>query len=105
VRGTYGLTGHFLVTGKVQDGRVKTLIAIALLFMMGATAQAKLAPVDPQPVAFSPDDSAISTEAPGAMLEQNYFRAPQPATAASRVFPCRLQLRLFDKTQLAQSCN
>lgn len=84
---------------------MKTLIAIALLFVIGVAAQAKLAPVDPQPVAFSPDDLAISTEAPGALLEQDYFRAPPPATAASRVFPCRLQLRLFDKTQLAQSCN
>jgi hypothetical protein len=91
--------------GKVQDGRVKTLTAIALIFMVGATAQAKLAPVATQPAAISPDDVAISTEAPAAMLEQDYFRAPQPATAGPRIFPCRLQLRLFDKTRLAQSCN
>jgi hypothetical protein len=84
---------------------VKTLIAMALLLMIGATAQAKLAPVERQLAAISPDDLAISTEAPGATLEQDYFRAPQPATTGSRIFPCRLQLRLFDKTRLAQTCN
>jgi hypothetical protein len=99
------LVRAFLVVGKVQDGHVKTLVAIALLFMIGVAAQAKLAPVAPQPIAISPEDLAISTEAPGAMLEQDYFRAPQPATVGPRIFPCRLQLRLFDKTRLAQSCN
>ena len=31
---------------KIQDGRVKTFIVMALLFMMGIAAQAKLAPVE-----------------------------------------------------------
>jgi hypothetical protein len=73
--------------------------------MIGASAQAKLAPVETQLAAISPDDLAISTEAPGAVLERDYFRAPQPAIVGSRIFPCRLQLHLFDKTRLAQSCN
>ena len=83
---------------------MKTFITMTLLFMIGAAAQAKLAPTETQPVAASSDDLAISTEAHGAMLEQDYFRAPQPA-AGSRFSPCRLRVRLFDKTQLAQSCN
>ena len=39
------------------------------------------------------------------MLEADYFRAPQAPFAAGRVFPCRLQLRMFEKTRLAQSCH
>jgi hypothetical protein len=91
--------------GKVQDGRMKTFITMTLLFTFGAAAQAKLAPTETQPVAASSEGSAISAEAHGAMLEQDYFRAPQPAAGSSRFSPCRLQLRLFEKTQLAQSCN
>ena len=58
-----------------------------------------------RPVALSTDDTAIDTSPSGATLESNYFRAPQQPYAANRVFPCRLQLRMFDKTRLAQSCN
>jgi hypothetical protein len=39
------------------------------------------------------------------MLEFGYFRAPQTPVAAGRVFPCRLQLQIFEKTKLAQSCH
>jgi hypothetical protein len=81
------------------------LIALALLLALGAAAQAKLAPLEPQPVAISPDDLAISTGVAAATLEQDYFRAPQPADAAGRDFLCRPQLRIFDKTRLAQSCR
>lgn len=84
---------------------MKTAIALLLLFALGAAAQAKLAPVDPQPVAHSADDLTISTGPAGATLEQDYFRAPQPVSAGSRRSPCRLQLLVFDKTRLAQSCN
>ena len=84
---------------------MKQLIALALFLAVSAAAQAKLAPVEPQPAAFSPDDLTVLTGPVGATLEQNYFRAPQPANAGASVFPCRLQLRIFDKTRLAQSCD
>jgi hypothetical protein len=81
------------------------LIALALLFALGAAAQAKPTPVEPQPGAISRDALAISTRPAGATLERDYFRAPQPADATGRGFSCRLQLRIFDKTRLAQSCH
>jgi hypothetical protein len=84
---------------------MKNVIAITLLLALGTVAQAKLAPVEPQPVAISPDDLAIAMGAAGATFEQDYFRAPQPVHAAGRGLPCRLQLRIFDKTRLAQWCH
>ncbi len=84
---------------------MKKFTALALFLALGAAAQAKLAPVGPQPVAISPDDLAISAGAVGVTLEQNYFRAPQPTAAAGRVFLCRPQRLIFDKTRLAQWCH
>jgi hypothetical protein len=84
---------------------MKQLIALALFLAVCASAQARPAPFEAQPTAISPDDLTVSTGPAGATLEQDYFRAPQPAYARARVFPCRLQLRIFDKTRLAQSCE
>jgi hypothetical protein len=68
-----------------------------------ATAQAKFAPVNPQPNVLAV--AAIATGAAGATREQDYFNAPASAGATERVLPCRLQLRIFDKTRLAQWCH
>ena len=84
---------------------MRNMIALALLLALGATAQAKLAPVEAQSAGISPDDLAVASGAAGAMLEQDYFRAPQPADANGRVFLCRPQRLIFDNTRLAQSCN
>jgi hypothetical protein len=82
---------------------MKVLLALAVFLALGATAQAKLAPVEPQPAAASLEASAMYLDPAGAMIERDYFRTPQPLFAARRIFPCRLQL--FAKTRLAQSCN
>lgn len=84
---------------------MKTAIAMAMLFALGATAQAKLAPLEQPMVAVSADDTTIDSRPSGAMLESVYFRALPTPFAAGRVFPCVLQLRLFQKTRIAQSCN
>jgi hypothetical protein len=84
---------------------MKQLIVLALFLAVCAVAQAKPAPVEAQPPVISPVDLTVSTGPAGATLEQDYFRAPQPAYAGARIFPCRLQLRVFDKTRLAQSCD
>lgn len=78
------------------------LVAQALLAVT-APAQAKLAPFEAQ-VSESLDNTTINSGASGALLEAAYFSAPQPF-AAGRIFPCRLQVRMFDKTRLAASCN
>ena len=39
------------------------------------------------------------------MLEVTYFNASQSPLAAGRLVPSRMQVRMFEKTRLAQSCN
>lgn len=85
---------------------MKLLITIAVLLALGASVQAKPAPFELRPLAISANDTVIQSGPAGAMLESDYFRAPQQPTAARRLFPCRLQLRMFDTVRLAsQSCN
>jgi hypothetical protein len=84
---------------------MRNVIALALLLVLGATAQAKYAPVEAQLARISPDDLAISSGPGSATLEQNYFRAPQSPSAAQRLFPFPCRLHVFAKTRLAQSCN
>lgn len=81
------------------------LLAVALLLTLSAAAQAKPAPTEPMRLTHAPEEMAMSVGPAGAMLETDYFRAPQRPVTAGRVFPCRLQLQLFDKTHLAQSCH
>src|ERR1700686_2959595 len=91
------------IFGVDRDDQIKTIVVLVIFLALGAVAQGKLAPVEPQQIALSADDLAIATGAAGATLEQDYFRAPQSAYASGHIFPCLLQLRIFDKTRLAQS--
>jgi hypothetical protein len=84
---------------------MNALVTLAMLLALSASAQAKLAPLDVRPVALSTDDTVIDTGPASAALESDYFRAPQQPYAAGRVFRCRLELRVFDKTRIAQSCR
>jgi hypothetical protein len=84
---------------------MKALIAFAVILALGGTSQAKLAPLEAQQIATSRSDMDMFAGPAGAMVESDYFRAPQPPFAAGRIFPCRLQVRMFEKTRLAQSCN
>lgn len=80
------------------------LIFVALL-TLSATAEAKPAPTEPMRLTHATEEMAMSVGPAGAMLESDYFRAPQRPVTTGRVFPCRLQLQLFDKIHLAQSCH
>jgi hypothetical protein len=87
---------------------MKAAITVALLlglFACGAQARAKPAPIEGRLVTASLDDTTIDSGPSGAMFESNYFNAPQAPFTAVRLFPCRLQVRIFDKTRLAQACN
>jgi hypothetical protein len=91
---------------------MRAAIALALPFVSAflaasAPAQAKFAPLDPTAAvtSISFEDTTINSGAAGAMLESNYFNAPQPLLAGIRVFPCRLQTNLFQKTSLVRACN
>ena len=84
---------------------MRASIALALLLAVTTSAQAKLAPVDAQGIAISLDDSAIGNGNSGAMREQTYFSAPQLKLYPERVFLCRMQMNVFEKTRLVRSCN
>jgi hypothetical protein len=88
------------------DAPMKPALALTLLLLtVQTTAHATYAPVAPQRLTPPPEESAMLVGPAGAMLESDYFRAPPAPIAARRVFPCRLQISVFDKTRLAQSCN
>jgi len=80
------------------------LLAPALL-TMSAFAHAKPSPLGPQLAAMPLDDTVIDSGPSGAMLESNYFNAPQRPFTAGRLMPCRLQPNWFVKTRLARLCN
>ncbi len=83
------------------------ILALSLGFLaLAAPAQAKLAVGEPHPViGISVDDTAVATGPAGALLESNYFNAPQPSLNFGRGNSCRAPLSLFEKTRLAQSCK
>jgi hypothetical protein len=82
-----------------------TLGLVAAVLALGGPAQAKPTPVETVAVDVLADAAAIHSAPAAALREQSYFQAPQTPAFAGRTFPCRLQLRVFDKTQIARSCN
>jgi hypothetical protein len=89
---------------------MKASIIAALLLSAAflASAQAKLAPIEPfadeRANTATHDDTTISSGPAGALLESNYFNAPQPPLAGIRNFSCRPQFSLFEKRRLARAC-
>ena len=89
---------------------MRALTAAALLLALSVVAFAKPNPVErPRLALVNADVSMGSVGAMhenvgsvGAMRERDYFGAPQPPFNA---FPCQLELDLFIKTRLAQSCR
>jgi hypothetical protein len=88
---------------------MKTIAALGLsLFLpaLAVPAQAKLVTGATQPaIAISVDDTAITTGPAGALIESNYFNAPQAPLGYGSLKSCRLPLSLFEKTRLARACN
>lgn len=81
------------------------LAGMMLLLAVCTSAMAKPTPVEPVRLTYAPDETGISVGPVGALLESDYFRAPRQPASAGHPFPCRLQLHVFEKTQLAQSCR
>jgi hypothetical protein len=89
---------------------MKGLTVTALVLGLTAAAAAKPVPVSStNPLeglnpAFARNDVDINSGAAGAMLEREYFQAPQrPLTHGG--LPCRIQSAVFDKVRLAQLCR
>lgn len=84
---------------------MRPVLALVLLLTLPAVAQASRGPAPEKRLTPSPADWAIFTGPAGAMLESDYFRAPGANLAGSGLFPCRLDLDLFNKTRLTMTCR
>ena len=88
---------------------MKLPLAIALLIALCAGAKAAPSPLAAPRLASIAADSAIYLGPSGAMLEADYFRAPTPHNGdygASRIFPCRVHLRVAESNRrIVQSCD
>ncbi|MDO9412205.1 MAG: hypothetical protein Q7T81_06490 [Pseudolabrys sp.] len=87
---------------------MKTAATFALLLPLALAAaipaSAKLNPMHQLPFD-QPDVHALHTGPAAAMLERNYFQAPQQPVAANKpAAPCTVQMVVFDKARLAQAC-
>ena len=85
---------------------MKAVLALAVLAALTTIATAKPSPFEPRVATIAADDDALYLGPVGAMLESNYFRAPEPPAGASRIFPCRVRLRPIGRTpRFAQACD
>jgi hypothetical protein len=85
---------------------MKAIIAIALFLSLGAAAAAKPDPVTPQDqTPLGSAAAAIVSEPVEAMMESEYFRAPEKSSATERLFPCPLRQMVFGKRRIALACN
>ena len=82
-----------------------TASLVAALFATGGPASAKPTPVEAPPFASLAEIATGNSNPTAAQREQGYFQAPPASSYAGRLFPCRMQLRVFEKTQTARSCN
>ena len=86
---------------------MKALAATMVLLSLTAVAAAKPTPVSSlkqvQDLIQTSvrNDTEVNSGPSGALLERNYFQAPQRQFNVS----CRLQLSVFDKTRLTEICN
>ena len=85
---------------------MRWLLAIALSIALCAGAKAAPSPLAAPRLTSIATDSEIYLGPTDAMLEADYFRAPQPRYGVSRIFPCRLHLRIAESTRrVVQSCD
>jgi hypothetical protein len=84
---------------------MRAVLAVAMILTLGGAAFAKPAPVESPRLTQSPADLAIATGASGAMMEGDYFRAPNAQFSGHGALTCRLQSEMFSKIRLAQACN
>jgi hypothetical protein len=84
---------------------MRTVLAAIMIFAGIAAAAAKPAPPVAPRLTPSPAELAIAVGAAGAMMESDYFQAPQAQFSGHGVLACRLQSEMFSKIQLAQACN
>lgn len=84
---------------------MRAVLAVVILLICAATAGAKPSPVETPRLTPTPSELAIAVGAAGAMVESDYFQAPQTPFSAHGALACRLHAEIFSKTRLAQACH
>jgi hypothetical protein len=84
---------------------MRAILAVAMILTCVAAAQAKPAPVHAPRLGPSPSELAIAVGAAGAMMESDYFKAPNSQFSGHGVLACRLQSEMFSKIRMAQACH
>ena len=82
---------------------MRSFLALMATFLLTALAQATPGPVPDVKLSPSPAEYAIATEALGATLESDYFKAPQHTFVSGNT--CRLYFDYLGKDRLAASCR
>jgi hypothetical protein len=78
-------------------------LALTATFVLATAAQATPGPAPDVKLAPSPAEYAIAIEALGAMLESDYFKAPQNTFVSGKT--CRFRFDFLDKGRLAAVCR
>jgi len=84
---------------------MRAFLAAAIFSTCIVAATAKPSPPDELRLTPAPADLAVAVGAAGAMVESDYFRAPQQRYSSRGVSVCRLHTEIFSKLRLAQSCD
>ena len=84
---------------------MRAFLAAAIFSTCIVAATAKPSPPDELRLTPAPADLAVAVGAAGAMVESDYFRAPQQRYSSRGVSVCRLHTEIFSKLRLAQSCE
>ena len=85
---------------------MKPLVVSLILAALGAgPAAASPSPYQPERPQSMARKSVIDLEQTGAQREADYFRAPVPRYGATRIFPCRFELRAERAGAIVQACD
>jgi hypothetical protein len=82
---------------------MRSFLALTAIVLLATAAQATPGPAPDVKLGPSPAESAIAMQALGAMLESDYFKAPQNTFVSGNT--CRLRFDYLDKERLAASCR
>lgn len=84
---------------------MRAILAAAVFLTCAVPAVAKPSPVETPRLTPAPSELAVAIGAAGAMIESDYFQAPQAKLSSHGALACRLHAEIFSKTRLAQNCH
>jgi hypothetical protein len=82
---------------------MRSILALTASLVLATAAQAAHGPAPDVKLGPSAGEYAISLEALGAMLESDYFKAPQNTFVSGNT--CRLRFDYFDRGRLSATCR